>query len=97
MRKADKKKWPALRLEIWNEREHVSELSGRPLFNRTHPLWNWQFLHVLAHGPYPEYGLKKENIILALPYEHENQEQYEVFNERKQELKQQYYAEGHGK
>jgi hypothetical protein len=97
MRKGDKKKWPALRLEIWEEREHISDLTGKPLLNRQHPLWNWQFLHVLAHGPYPEYGLNKDNIILALPWEHERQEEFEVFHQKKDELRSQYYKDGHGK
>lgn len=97
MRKGDRAKWPALRLEIWEEREHISELTGKPLFNENHPLWKWQFLHVLAHGPYPEYGLNKDNIMLALPHEHEHQEEHELFHQRKQELKERYYRDGHGK
>jgi hypothetical protein len=83
--------------EIWDEREHVSELSGKPLLPKGNPQWHWQMLHVLPHGSYPAYKFRKENIMLALPEEHAIQERYPKFMERHEELKQQYYKEIYGK
>lgn len=87
MNKKDKRKWPALRLEIWEEREHISELSGKPLLPRNHMLWYHQFLHVLPHDTYPSEGLNKDNIMLALPEEHERQNEFDAFNKRFEELR----------
>ena len=42
---------------IWETREHISELSGKPLYHRNHDLWHWQFLHVLPKGHYKAYKL----------------------------------------
>lgn len=52
--------------EIWNERPHVSELSGTklPVFD-TH-----SFHHLLTKQAYPEYRLVKENIVLLTRAEH---------------------------
>lgn len=97
MRKGDKKKWLALREEIWNERPHVSEISDKPLLDKMHPLWHWQFLHILPHGTYPEFGLRKENIMLATWEEHQNQHKHKAFTDKADELRAQYYAEGYGK
>jgi hypothetical protein len=83
---------------IWENRPHVSELTGEPLIeNRNHFQWHWQFLHVLGKQAYPSYKLREENIILALPEEHEKQEVFLKFLERQQELRQKYYAEFYNK
>ena len=83
--------------EIWSEREHVSELSGKPLLPKGNMRWHHQFLHVLPHGSYKAYKYRKENIMLALPEEHAVQERYPKFMERHEELRRQYYKEIYGK
>ena len=83
--------------EIWEEREHVSELTGKHLLPPSHYQWHWQFLHVLPKGSYPKWKFNKKNIILALPEEHERQNDYETFNEKYEELRQEYYHEYYGK
>lgn len=82
---------------IWETRPHRSELSGRALLPEGHPLWHWQFLHVLSKGAYPAYKLNPENILLGLPDEHRNQEQFEIFNKKYEELRREYYKEIYGK
>lgn len=82
---------------IWETRAaqngFVSELSGEPLFNKNHFQWHWQFLHVLPKGTYPKYKLNPDNIILGTPSEHENQESFKLFQDKKSELKRKYYDE----
>jgi hypothetical protein len=78
---------------IWETREHISELSGKPLLPKGHLMWHWQFLHILPKGTYPKFKLLPKNIILALPDEHERQEQFEKFIERRDKLKREYYKE----
>lgn len=75
---------------IWDNRPHVSELSGKPLLPKGHFKFHWQYLHVLSKGQYRLYKLNPDNILLALPEEHENQEQFEVFRNKRDELKAQY-------
>lgn len=82
---------------IWETREHVSELTGKPLLNRNHPQWHWQFIHILGKGAYPSFKLREDNILLGLPDEHTNQEQYDIFNEKHTELKRKYYKEIYNK
>lgn len=82
---------------IWNERPHVSELSGKPLLPRGHSQWHWQFLHVLSKGVYTKWKLESDNIMLALPDEHGKQEQYPAFIERQDELRRRYLGEFEGK
>lgn len=57
--------------DIWDEREHVSEISGEPLLPKGHPQWHWQFSHVVE-SPYKGFGfpLRKDNVVLMLPEEH---------------------------
>ena len=58
-------------LEIWNERPHVSFVSGKPLdkwFGGK--LFVNLFAHVLSKGAFPKYKLNKENIVLLTPFEH---------------------------
>lgn len=54
--------------EIWNERPHVSQISGEPI----HEPMPINFLHVLAKGQnkYPKFILNKQNIILGTDAEH---------------------------
>jgi len=78
-------------LEIWNERPHVSELTCKGLLPVGHFQWHWQFLHVLPKGSYPQMKYFKWNILLATTYEHDTQEHFEVFNERKNILRKVYY------
>lgn len=84
-------------LYIWNTRAadngYKSELTDNQLYHINHPKWHHQFLHVLSKGAYPSYKLNPDNILLGTPSEHENQEQYDVFNEKKEELKRRYYAD----
>ena len=77
--------------QIWNDREHVSEVSGRPLLPQGHPQWHWQFAHVLSKGAFPRYKLNPNNIMLMLPEEHERQEQFDAFQRKKDELKRKYH------
>lgn len=58
-------------LEIWNERPKVSEVSGRPLLPLGHKLWINQFSHILPKGNYGRYRLRKDNIKMVLPDEHD--------------------------
>lgn len=78
--------------EIWNERPHVSELSGKPLLPKGHYKWHWQFLHVLNKGRFPSMKFRKENILLALPEEHERQDTFPAFTERKEKLLNEIYS-----
>jgi len=57
--------------EIFSERPHVSQLSGKPIghFKGTDFYPNL-FAHVLPKGQYKHYRLNKQNIILLTPYEH---------------------------
>lgn len=82
---------------IWEVRPHFSELSGKPLLRPGHYQWHWQFLHVLPKGIYPKYKLNPDNIILATPEEHDLQETFQKFREKKEELTQEYYKEFYGK
>lgn len=75
---------------VWETREHISELTGRPLLPKGHFKWHWQFLHVLSKGSYPSMKFESENVLLGLPDEHTNQERYQVFKDRQIELKRQY-------
>jgi hypothetical protein len=88
-------------LYIWETRAadngYKSELTGLPLFPPHHYKWHWQFLHVLPKGTYPKYKLNPDNILLGTIKEHENQERYEVFQEKQLELKRAYYKEYYNK
>jgi len=54
-------------MEIWKEREHKSQISGKYLGKE--PLSTF-FHHILPKARYPEAALDKENIILLTPDEH---------------------------
>ena len=51
---------------IWNERPHISEISGLPI-QRFDPT---SFHHILTKGAYPEARLDKDNIIIVTRGEH---------------------------
>lgn len=53
--------------DIWDERPHVSFVSGKPLGDQMAP---WMFAHVLPKGRYPHARLDKENIVLLTFKEH---------------------------
>jgi len=78
---------------IWDTRPHVSELTGNTLLPKNHWQWHWQFLHVLPKGQYTYYKLNSENILLALPEEHANQNIYKVFRDKRDQLIQKYNQE----
>ena len=82
---------------VWQTREHISELTQEPLLPQGHFMWHWQFLHILPKGTFPHYKLNPDNIILALPTEHDHQEQYEEFNKRKDKLRREYYERYYNK
>lgn len=54
-------------MEIWDERPHVSEVSGEPLGEE--PLAQF-FSHVLGKGAHPEFKFDKRNIMLMTFDEH---------------------------
>lgn len=58
-------------LEIWNERPKVSEVSGKQLLPLGHKLWINQFSHILPKGTYGKFRLRKDNIKMVLPDEHD--------------------------
>lgn len=68
----EKKDYSKLFNEIWSERLHISEISGKRLLPKGHPQWHWQFSHILHSGLYGKYGfpMRKDNIVLCLPEEH---------------------------
>jgi len=80
-------------LQIWNEREHVSQLSGKPLFYPNHLKWHWQFAHILGKNVAPKWKMNKENIILVTPKEHEKQEEHPAFLELQLEMKSKYFKQ----
>jgi hypothetical protein len=82
---------------IWENRPHTSQLSGLPLLPKGNFKWHWQFLHVLGKGSYPHYKLNPDNILLARPEEHEQQEKYKEFWNIKEKLRQKYYEEYYNK
>jgi hypothetical protein len=58
-------------LEIWEEREHVSFISGKNLERYANgQQFVWLFAHVLGKGAYPKYKLNKDNVVLLTPDEH---------------------------
>ena len=52
--------------EIWEERIHISFLSGTPIKYFDVKC----FAHVLNKGKYPKFRLNKDNIVLLTPTEH---------------------------
>ena len=58
--------------EIWEEREHVSFVSGEPLdkYAKNIETFVKMFAHILSKGAYPAFRLRKDNIVLLTPDEH---------------------------
>lgn len=56
--------------EIWNERPHISFLTGENLDKYENGFFISCFAHVFSKKAYPELRLDKENIILLTPKEH---------------------------
>lgn len=90
--------------EIWNERPHVSEISGEPLIERESGqsfYWIFQFFHILPKSIYGKAKLSKENIILTTWKEHDmwtrrmdkcrELEQWQWVFEKYEKLKQEYH------
>ena len=82
---------------IWDTRPHFSEVSGKPLLEPNALKWHWQFAHILAKGQYTKYRLNPDNVMLMLPEEHERQETFPAFIEKRDELKRKYYKEFYNK
>lgn len=59
--------------QIWDERPHFCEVSGKPI-RFFHPAC---FSHVLAKGAYPKFRLYKKNIVLCL-YEWHHKWEFET-------------------
>lgn len=57
--------------EIWTERSHISQISGKKLRGEDDPMWHWQFAHLLSKGAYPSLRHDKQNILLMTPEEHQ--------------------------
>lgn len=77
--------------EIWEKRDHVSEVSGDFLDKEPRSTF---FHHILAKGKYPIAAFDEENIILLTPDEHNNVEndmyRYEEINVRRRYLQKKY-------
>ena len=75
-------------LNIWKQRRHFSEISGKYLGNEAMSTY---FHHILPKEKYPEASLDEENIILLTLDEHTNVEgdmyKYEEVNHRRNQLK----------
>lgn len=81
---------------IWENREHRSEISGKPLVYPNSHLFHHQFAHLLGRN-YTYFVLNPENIMLITADEHTNQEQYPEFIKRQEEMRQKYYQIYYGK
>lgn len=72
---------------IWNERSHVSEVSGAKLGREPR---TYMFHHILPKSKYESHRLNPENIIMLTFEEHEKVENdptfYEEINKRRQKL-----------
>lgn len=77
--------------EIWNERKHISEISGDYLGKEALSVY---FHHILPKNKYPQIRLDKENIILLTTDEHANVEsdiyKYPKINKIRTYLKEKY-------
>ena len=94
-------------LEIYNEREHISEISGKNLVDPEHKMFTWQFEHILPKGTYPDLKFDKKNIMLMTWQEHfdltnntsktKEDSTYDTYFEIKQKAKEDYYNERNNK
>lgn len=78
-------------MDIWHEREHVSEVSKRWLGKEAKTIF---FHHILPKSKYPQAALDMENIILLTFEEHQKVESdpkcFEEVNKRREQLKLKY-------
>tara|TARA_R110002167_G_scaffold149240_3_gene342471 strand:+ start:147 stop:554 length:408 start_codon:yes stop_codon:yes gene_type:complete len=78
--------------EIWKERIHKSEVSGKYLGKEAYSTY---FHHILPKSKYPEIKMDKENIILLTADEHANVEsdmyRYDLINKKRKYLIEKYY------
>lgn len=78
-------------MDIWKERKHNSEVSGRWLGKEPLSIF---FHHILPKGKYPQATLDPENIILLTFEEHQKVENdpgcFEEVNKRREQLKLKY-------
>lgn len=56
--------------EVWGRCKGKSEVSGKPLLTPEHPMWHWQFSHLLPKGTYTKRKLSAENIVACTVHEH---------------------------
>lgn len=91
IRKSNLEKRNAFFTEIWKERPHKSEISGKKLYE---PISTLYFHHILPKSSFPEAEYDKENVILVTGDEHSNVEmdiyKYEEINKRREYLKTKY-------
>ena len=78
---------------VWETREHRSEITGEPLLPKGHFKWHFQMMHLLSKNTYPHYKFESDCIILGLPEEHDHQNEYPIFNQRRDELRERYRLE----
>lgn len=98
-RKVKEAEWQMFR-EIWSERPHFSEISGAYLGEEYNPSF---FAHIVAKGSYEGLRLKKNNICLMTPGEHNLYDketdkakqltEYQWVFQRKQELIEWFYEQ----
>ncbi len=94
---AEKKKIQAIMhsifMDIWNERKHNSEISGRWLGKEALTTF---FHHILPKSKYPDAIFDAENIILLTSDEHAKVESdpvcFEEVNKRREQLKIKYVS-----
>lgn len=60
-------------VSIWAKCQGRSAISGEKLLPPEHPLFHFQFAHILAKGTYPELRLVEENIFPVTVAEHHYQ------------------------
>lgn len=78
-------------MDIWHERKHVSEVSGKWLGKEPLTIF---FHHILPKSKFQEAAFDKDNIILMTFEEHQKVEQdstfYDEVNKRRQKLMEKY-------
>lgn len=90
--------------EIWETRDHVSEVSGTPLGDQPNATY---FAHILGKGAYPAFRHRKDNLMLMTfeehyMYDHETHkaredERFDKVFAKAEELKQEYFRSGNHK
>jgi hypothetical protein len=69
--------------EIWEERPHFCEVTGKPIDFFS----SWCFHHVLTKKAYPSFHLYKNNILMCLPEVHQAIEMGTIRQEDKNWIK----------